>query len=43
MEAYVVPLTSCLVASPNTTIALGASPAIKGDNEWSGIVAILWH
>ena len=43
METDIFPLATTLVATPHTTITLCASPTIEGDDERTGIAAIVRH
>ena len=43
VETNVFPIAACLVAAPNTGIALCACPAVERDDERTGVVAILRH
>ena len=43
VETDVFPLTSGLVAGPNTGISLSACPAVHGDDERSSVVPIIRH
>ena len=43
METNVFPVAACLVAAPNTGIALCACPAVERNDEGTGVVAILRH
>ncbi len=43
MEAYVLPFASLLVARPHADITLGACPAVEGDDEGTGLMAIIGH
>ena len=43
MEADILPVTACLVPGPHSRIALGTGPAVKGDDEGAGVIAVVGH
>ena len=43
VETNVFPIAACLVAAPNTGIALCACPAVERNDEGTGVVAVLGH
>ena len=43
VETDIFPDTACLVARPDSGIALRACPAIQRDDKWTGITAIIRH
>ena len=43
MEADVLPVAACLVARPDTGIALRTSPAVQADDEGAGVRAVVGH
>ena len=43
METYVFPVASRLITTPDGRIALGAGPSVKGNDERTGVAAIIRH
>ena len=43
MEANVLPVAACLVARPDTGIALRTGPAVQADDEGAGVRAVVGH